>query len=206
MKRIRQKDPDHLRAVRALPCIACEIAGVQQTSPTEGEVWAPAFGWEDAYEVSTLGRIRSIARKGKTQFGTRDYGGKIVSPIMNKRGYLVVNLTRGSFRKQIQLHRLVLLSFVGACPDGMEACHNNGIKHDARLGNLRWDTRSGNHADKWLHGTQQIGERNPNAKLTELQAIEVKKSSDSIKDASEKLGVSRHCVDAIRRGETWRHL
>lgn len=35
MKRIRQKDPDHLRAVRALPCIACEIAGVQQTSPTE---------------------------------------------------------------------------------------------------------------------------------------------------------------------------
>ena len=35
MRRVRIKDPEHMRIVRALPCIACQIAGVQQVSPTE---------------------------------------------------------------------------------------------------------------------------------------------------------------------------
>ena len=32
----RQEDPDHRKLIRSMPCIACEIAGLQQTTPTEG--------------------------------------------------------------------------------------------------------------------------------------------------------------------------
>lgn len=50
----------------------------------------------------------------------------------------------------VHVHRVVLESFVGPCPDGMEACHNNCDYSDNRLDNLRWDTKSENMRDeKW---------------------------------------------------------
>ncbi len=59
------------------------------------------------------------------------------------------------------VHRLVLLTYVGPCPEGMEACHNDGDKSNNHVSNLRWDTRKNNHKDKKLHGTHQSGEYNP---------------------------------------------
>lgn len=50
------------------------------------------------------------------------------------------------------VHTAVLLAFVGERPEGLEACHNNGIPSDNRLENLRWDTRSSNRRDTILHG------------------------------------------------------
>ncbi len=53
------------------------------------------------------------------------------------------------------VHRLVLEAFVSLCPEGMVACHNDGDTTNNNLSNLRWDTSSGNHQDKWKHGTMQ---------------------------------------------------
>lgn len=47
----------------------------------------------------------------------------------------------------IGIHRLVLLAFVGPCPEGTEACHENGDGSDNRLENLRWDTHAANVQD-----------------------------------------------------------
>ena len=49
------------------------------------------------------------------------------------------------------IHRSVALAFLGETPDGMEVCHNNGIKSDNRLENLRFDTRSKNMLDVIRH-------------------------------------------------------
>ncbi len=51
------------------------------------------------------------------------------------------------------VHRLILLAFVGECPDGLQACHYDGDKSNCRLSNLRYDTPKGNAADKVRHGT-----------------------------------------------------
>lgn len=70
------------------------------------------------------------------------------------KGYSTVRLRHPDGRKSTpRVHRAVLETFVGPCPPGMEACHNNGDRTDNRLENLRWDTHQANERDKVNHGT-----------------------------------------------------
>lgn len=107
------------------------------------EVWRPIPGY-DGYDASNLGRIRS--RKGRVPLILKQrlhYG----------RGYPVVELCQNNKSRESMVHRQVLLAFHGEPPEGFEACHNNGIRTDNRLENLRWDTHSGNSFDQVAHGT-----------------------------------------------------
>ena len=121
-------------------------------NPTQ-ERWLPVPGYEGYYEVSDHGNVRSVDRmvpRGDHMLTRR---GRVLAPVDNGHGYPRVQLGRyGKYDFQ-QVHRLVLQAFVGPCPDGMEACHNDGDRSDARLSNLRWDTRSSNQFDRRLHGT-----------------------------------------------------
>lgn len=118
-----------------------------------GEQWLPVVGWEGLYEVSDQGRVRSLDRVVQTQRGPRRYTGKILRPGINRHGYPMVQLTNASKTKSAKVHRLVLEAFVGQCPEAFEACHNNGDRSDARLTNLRWDSRTNNMLEKQVHGT-----------------------------------------------------
>ena len=170
------------------------------------EIWRPVGGFVGLYEVSDQGRIRSIDRKVKSRFGLRAIQGKLLSPIVNSRGYLVVNLTNGSSRAQYFLHRIVLEAFVGIRPYGFDGCHNNGDKCDARIENLRWDTRSSNHQDKKLHGTAQVGEKANNVKLTNEIVSAIRNGNLRPCEAVRAYGLSKTNAKRIVSGETWRHL
>lgn len=170
------------------------------------ENWLPVVGWEDLYEVSDLGRVRSLTRYGFTLLGKRSYGGKFVNPVTRKDGYQIVNLTSGKSRKQKFIHSMVLEAFVGQRPEAHHACHNNGDMLDNRLENLRWDTVSGNMKDKEKHGTRQHGERSGTAKLTEAQAFQAKYSNKSAAYFAEKYGVYVGTISKIRYGITWKHI
>lgn len=124
------------------------------------EVWKDVVGLEGRYEVSNLGRVRSLAFRGRGEAG-------LMRPSPNYSGYQVITL--GAHRKQYRVHVLVLEAFVGPRPPGMQGCHNNGDRADNRLENLRWDTPKGNIADRRSFG----GELNPRAKLTDAQRAEV---------------------------------
>lgn len=100
----------------------------------------PVPGYEMVYEVSNLGCVRSRAR---TQV-------PVIKAQWKHDGYWRCKI--GS--KAVLVHRLVLIAFVGAPEQGMEACHNNGVRTDNKLENLRWDTRSANQMDRRKHGTQ----------------------------------------------------
>lgn len=167
------------------------------------EEWKPVVGLEEFYEVSNLGNIRSLVRKGIANYGERFYGGKNVKPFIATSGYLSVNLTKKNYRKQYLLHRIVLEAFVGKCPEGMEGCHNNGNRLDSRLENLRWDTRSNNALDKRNHLTWQAGQNNGNAKLTNEQAKEIKQSKLSANKLTKIYNVSQTTILRIKRGESY---
>ncbi len=122
----------------------------------DDEEWRPVVGWEGLYEVSDLGRVRSLDRMVSSGLGrTKLYRGRVlVGKIAPSTGYRVCTLTSGAGRRKYALiHRLVLEAFVGPCPEGMECCHGDGDRANASLTNLRWDTRSANTIDAVTHQT-----------------------------------------------------
>jgi hypothetical protein len=141
-----------------------------------GEVWKPVVGYEGSYEVSDHGRVKSLARNIHRRDRWGGLSGRRVTGMLRKpqvrNGYRYLTLLHTDRRF---IHRLVLEAFVGPCPEGMEACHNDGNPANNQLENLRWDTRKANHADKRIHGTLVEGYAHPAAKLTfaQIEAIRV---------------------------------
>ena len=106
-----------------------------------------------------------------------------------------------------KVYRLVLEAFVGPCPEGMEACHNDGNPLNCRLDNLRWDTRKNNHADKIKHGTSNRGLQSP---LSEDDVREIRKLLDSQSMSLAAIGrmfnVPWQTIRHIKHKETWAWL
>lgn len=131
-----------------------------------------------------------------------------VKPIRLAAGYAAVSMTPddGSAKVQCSLHVLVLTSFVGPRPSGMVACHNNGIKIDNRLSNLRWGTYSSNELDKREHGTAVIGERNSQHVLTVSGIRQIRRMlTVGVPKAqiAKQFGVTPTTIGHIARGRTW---
>ena len=116
------------------------------------EVWAPMYGYEDEYMISTHGRVLSRPRTARTQRGVRTVPGKIVKTNPNSRGYLSFSAYRRGTRKTELIHQCVLKTFVGPPPEAHEACHWDDDKTNNRLDNLRWATSSDNHRDTVRNG------------------------------------------------------
>lgn len=115
------------------------------------ERWRPVVGYEHGYQVSDLGRVRSIPRV--TSRSTLPGGPISPARTGTRRSYLFVHLYGDGTSEQKYVHRLVLEAFVGPCPPGLETRHLNGDSFDNRLSNLRWGTRAENAADRIRHGT-----------------------------------------------------
>ena len=109
------------------------------------EVWKPILGYEGAYEVSNLGRVRSLPG------GLRQ--GKVLKPQPAGRGYLSVTLSLQGIVTRFYVHHLVATTFLGPRPEGMDVCHGSPDFTDNRAENLRYDTRHGNMRDALSDGT-----------------------------------------------------
>lgn len=118
-------------------------------------------------------------------------------------GMLVVLCEQGKkFRKLV--HRLILETFIGPCPEEMVCCHNDGNFRNNHINNLRWDTRSNNELDKHRHGTMT------QAKLTSTDACLIVYCRKALKLARREIAkifnVSIHTVDNIIYKKKWRHI
>lgn len=164
------------------------------------EEWRSVPGYAGRYEVSNLGRVRSLPN-------SRRRTTLVLKPASAKRGgYPVVNLTTSGSQQRVWfVHRLVALAFLGPCPDGMEVCHNDGDTSNAALSNLRYDTPVGNQADRLAHGTSNRGSANGLAVLTEEQARTLKEvlAIKSIADVARETGVNYSTLRNIKNGSNW---
>lgn len=95
----------------------------------------------------------------------------------------------------------------GPCPPGMEVCHNDGTKLNNNWWNLRYDTPTGNHADRFRHGTDNSGERSTTAKFIWEEVREIRRKYFSRESTCTSLalecGVSYQCIHHMIRYETW---
>lgn len=120
------------------------------------EVWKPVVGWEGLYEVSSLGRLRSLDRMVRGRAGSQNIRpGKIMKPKLHRAGYESYGLSREGRSTFRFIHALVLEAFVEPRPTGFLGCHNDGNPSNNRLANLRWDTPQNNSLDAVKHGTQR---------------------------------------------------
>jgi hypothetical protein len=168
------------------------------TEECTSEEWRPIGGMERFYEVSNLGRVRSV------RWGT------IRRPAFDKHGYPYVNLVpRNGRSKRRKIHILVLDAFVGPCPPGLVCCHWNDDPTDNRIENLRWDSRKSNFADSRRNGILPVGERVWCAKLTGQQVVEIRsrrESGELLRAIAASFGVEMTTIWKICKGARWKHL
>ncbi len=188
---------------------------------TDCEIWKPVIGYENLYEVSDQGRVKSLGRTitmtavrdhghgPKSVTTTKSYPGKILSPGYRRDHLFVVLYENCSgTRTPVSVHELVLSAFIGPRPDGLVGCHNNGNPKDNSVCNLRWDTQKSNIADKFIHGTICRGEVQWCSKLKTKDVLEIRSNPNNltVNDRSRQFGVSETHIKRIINRESWRHV
>lgn len=99
------------------------------------ENWKPVVGREGKYEISDLGNVRTIARRGM----------KLDEPMVLKRfrlcDQLAINFAAP--RQTVKIDCMVLEAFVGPRPEGMVAKHIDGDQSNVSASNLKWGKAGG---------------------------------------------------------------
>lgn len=159
--------------------------------------WKPAFGFEKTHLISNDGIVKKI----KT--------GKILKQQFNNNGYRVLSFRDKTRSKTMAVHRVVLQSFVGICPENHQASHLDGNRTNNRVDNLKWETAAQNNQRKILHGTQRRGENSGCVKLTSKLVLQIRKErAKGFKyiELSKKYKISiRHLIDIVAK-KYWTHI
>lgn len=123
------------------------------------EIWKDVKDYEDLYQVSDLGRIRSKDHRVPCKGGkTRLVSGKIRKQQLNPKGYAVAVLSKDNKLKTFTVHQLVAQAFIPGFQKGNELNHKNGIKSDPRLSNLEESNPSHNQLHAVRNGlTPKVG-------------------------------------------------
>lgn len=141
------------------------------------EVWKDIIGFEGRYQVSNLGRVKSLERTVYRSESQHAVGGyytiheRILIPC-NSRGYQRVNLYIEHKIYIRQIHRLVAESFIGEIPENMQINHIDGIKTNNCVGNLEICTSKHNIQHAFNNGLKKptrawlgkFGKENPGSK------------------------------------------
>ena len=129
----------------------------------------------------------------------------------DKQGYKRISLRINGKTVNYESHRLIWFYKKGEIDDKLDINHKNGIKDDNRIENLELLTRKENvrHAHEILKTHNQKGEKNNNAKLKNIEVIEIKKKlKNKIKQKiiAEEYNVSVGAIFDISTGKNWKHI
>ena len=172
------------------------------------EIWRPIKGYEGLYEVSNLGRIKSLKRLVKKWDGYRIVPEKILTPRANNRGYLRINLCKDGITKTFSPHRLVAEAFIPN-PDNLP-CVNHKDENPLNnvVSNLEWCTYSYNNS----YGTrlERVRDKQINGKKSKpvLQYTidgEFVREWPSAMDAERNGGFSSACIYMCCKGKIKKH-
>lgn len=162
------------------------------------EIWKPVVGFENEYEVSNHGRIKTL--KWRKPF-------KIMRLRISKRGYYYVNLSRNDRKKSYNVHQLVAMAFIGVPPVKHEVCHIDGNRLNSNLANLRYGTRHDNVMDSIRHGTFAGGRIRDKpwkyTPLTQEKVIAIFHSNERPSILARRYNIHHTHISKIKQGKNW---
>lgn len=126
------------------------------------EIWKDVVGYEGLYQVSNLGRIKAMQKRGHKSV--------VMKYSIRKDGYCRILLSKNSEYKALYVHRLVAEAFLTHADNECEVNHIDGNKANNNLSNLEWVTRSDNIKHALKCGLKinptigKFGGKNPNSK------------------------------------------
>lgn len=163
------------------------------------EEWRDVIGYEGLYQVSNLGRVKSLPKYRKTIY---EYISKsmILSPrARGRKGYLAVALNKDGVTKQKAIHRLVAKAFIPNPNGYLEVNHIDEDKANNTVGNIEWCNRSYNVNYGTRNAKQRLMLIKPVEMLDECGAVLM--TFDSRVEAAKYAGVDgSNIVRAIRKG------
>jgi len=163
------------------------------------EVFKDILNYEGMYQVSNLGKIKSL--KGKKE--------KFLKPSNTTHGYLKVNLNKNGIQKTFKLHRLIAEHFIKKI-DGKEIInHIDGNKRNNNISNLEWCTHSENIKHAYKTGLKkpksgnQYTENNKIWKLTKNDKDFIIKNKNNFtqKELAKKFNVSQSTISITQKIE-----
>jgi len=177
---------------------------------TNKEIWKPIKGYEGYYEISNMGRVKSLERMVPYRIlGLyRKQRELIMKPAKNGYGYYFVYLNKNSTKKMCLVARLVAMAFVDGERDGLQVNHKNGIVTDNRPENLEWITPKENtwHAIMVL-GKRRDKENHWKHKITIAQVEEMRELYKTGKysqvELAKRYGIHRGQLSKICNHKAW---
>lgn len=181
----------------------CSVAGCERPSKNAGMCWRhykrnrkygdPLGGGLGQGEMRTF--VESAAMSSDDEC--------ILFPSKtSNRGYGTVYVNG----RVVSAHRYAATVRHGEPPAGAYALHSCHTRACLNGMHLRWGTPVENMADKIVDGTDPRGSRNPIAKLTEAQVLDIVQSGRTIKESAELYGVTRGAIEDIMAGRNWSWL
>ena len=161
------------------------------------EIWKDIKEYEGFYQVSNLGRVRSLPRKTNNQ-----YNKGLIMKQRNSFGYSKIQLRKNKKYKWFFVHRLVAMMFLNNYDEKLQVNHKNGIKNDNRVENLEMVTASENqiHSDRILKNIPSMKNHFGKNHVHSIKVIQFDKQNnfiktwDSIIEASKKLNINASCI------------
>ena len=166
------------------------------------EIWKDIKGFEGLYQVSNLGRVKSLNRcvnsglKYQNKVVKKE---RILKASNNTQGYLFVSLQKDGKRTIKTIHRLVAETF-----NCQQVNHIDGNKHNNNIDNLEWCTPKHNIQEAWRLGLakQGKGKEHPESKSVNQYDLNGKlvKKWDSMMDIQRECGYFTSCICACCKG------
>jgi NUMOD4 motif len=144
------------------------------------EHWKDIAGYEGRYQVSDLGRVKSLLRFPEPSE-------KILAQHPQRGGYLQVGLWRNNKRKPVTVHKLVAHAFVIGFGETIN--HIDGIKAHNAATNLEWVSQRDNH----LHAVR-MGLNSQAFPAIRVQDPETKTIYGSMNQAAKTTGIDRRII------------
>lgn len=173
------------------------------------EEWRAVVGYEGSYEVSSLGRVKSLKRVLMRSDG-KPYpiAERILKPLKNGKGVWQVKLHKNNEQKNYIVSNLVAYSFLGPRPQGMHVLHGAKGRDYHGIDNLSYGTAEQNNGpDKVRDGTINRGERQWLSKLTKEDVLEIRELLEegtlTHTEIAARFNVHKNNISQIKTKRTW---